>query len=99
MNASPHRAMTKSPLSVAKKALEVAKKALAPYSHLYSPRTYTQHQLFAILAVRQFLKADYRGMTQFLSEWSDLRECLGLKKVPHYTCLQKAEARMLKKTT
>jgi hypothetical protein len=42
------------------------------------------------------LKLDYRGFTTLLEEFSELREVLGLKKVPHYTTLQKAEQRLKK---
>ena len=98
MKTSPRRAMTNSGLAVAKKAVEMAQKALPAYSHRNSPKTYTQHQLFAILAVRQFFGLDYRMMSQLLAEWSDLRAALGLKKVPHYTALQKADVRIVKKT-
>ncbi len=58
---------------------------------------YTQHQLFAILVLRQFLKTDYRGIIQMLKDFSDLREVLGIKKVPHYSTLCYAEKRLLKK--
>lgn len=94
---SPHRAMTKSALSLAKTTLAVAEKALPAYSHPNSPKTYTQHQFVAILAIRQFLGLDYRGTQQLLTDWSDLRDCLGLRDVPHYTAIQKAAARILKK--
>jgi hypothetical protein len=30
------------------------------------PRRYTQHQLFALLVLREFLKVDYRGLEQIL---------------------------------
>jgi hypothetical protein len=53
--------------------------------------------LFAILVVRQFFGMDYRGMVQLLADWSDLRAELKLETVPHYTALQKAEARILEK--
>jgi hypothetical protein len=89
--------MTKSALSLAKTALNIAQKAMPAYSHRNSPKTYTQHQHFSILVVRQFFGLDYRATAQLLADWSDLRECLGLTDVPHYTCIQKAEKRLLKK--
>jgi len=91
------RSMTKSPLALAQKALEMAKAALEPYSNKYFPRRYTQPQLFTILILRQFFKTDYRGIEQMLYDLSDLRQVLGLKKVPDHSTLQKAEARLLKK--
>ena len=91
------RAMTKSGLDLARTALVAAEKVLPPYSHPNSPKTYTQPQLFAILSVRQFFGLDYRAAAQLVKDWGDLREVLGLKELPHYTTLQKAEARLLKK--
>jgi len=89
--------MTKSPVALAKTALAVAQKALPAYSSPFSPKLFTQHQLFAILVLRQFLKTDYRGIVQMLEDFSDLRTALGLKRVPHYSTLCYAEHRLLKK--
>lgn len=91
------RSLTKSPLAFAKTALAAAQAELPPYSHPKSPHKFTQHQLFAILALRDFLRTDYRGIIQMLSEWSDLRKALGLEKLPHYSTLCYAEQRLLKK--
>ena len=60
------RLMTKSPLRLAETALAVAREALPPYSCKYARKVYTQHQLFALLALREFLKQDYRGLEQLL---------------------------------
>ena len=92
-----NRSMTKSPMALAKETLQVAKTSLEPYSNKYSPRRYTQHQLFTILVLRQFFKTDYRGIEQMLYDFCDLRQVLGLKEVPDHSTLQKAEARLLKK--
>jgi len=91
------RKTTKSPLALAREALAVACAALPAYSSKYSRRDYTQHQLFALLALRELLKVDYRGLEQQLKEWSDLREALGLSKVPDHSTLQKAAQRLLAK--
>lgn len=91
------RSMTKSPLQLAREALEVGQEGLAPYSSKFSRRDFVQAQLFAILVLRQFFQADYRKIRQIALEWSDLRQMLQLQKVPHWTTLQKAEARLLKK--
>ena len=89
--------MTKSPVALAKQALLAAKAALPTYSSHYSRHDYTQYQLFAILVLRQFLKTDYRGIIQMLLDFSDLRNVMGLKKVPPYSTLCYAEKRLLKK--
>jgi hypothetical protein len=90
--------MTNSPLAFARKALEVARAALPAYSSRFSKRTFTRHQHAAVLAVKAFLQTDYRGVAAYLRDWSDLRGALGLKTVPHFTTLQKAHARLEKKT-
>lgn len=89
--------MTKSPVSLAKEALKVAEKALPRYSNRFSRRDFTQAQLFAILALRQFFKTDYRGIVEMLEDFSDLRKALRLRKVPHYSTLCYAQQRLLKK--
>jgi hypothetical protein len=90
--------MTKSALAVARQALETARAALPAYSSEFSKRTYTQHQLVAALAVRQFFKTDYRGIEQHLKDWSDLRTALGLgEHTPDHSTLQKAAERLLEK--
>lgn len=91
------RTMTKSPVALAKQTMRIAKAALPDYSSVYSRHDFTQHQLFAILILRQFLKTDYRGIIQMLADFSDLRRALDLKKVPHYSTLCYAEKRLLKK--
>ena len=91
------RTMTKSPLALAREALVVAQDALAPYSSPRSRHDFTQAQLFSILVLREFFKTDYRGMVQLLHDFSDLRAILGLKKVPHFTTLQKAQQRLEKR--
>ena len=91
------RSMTYSPLALAKEALLVAQASLPPYSSHFSKKDFTQHQLFALLVLRQFFETDYRGIVQIVRDWSDLREALGLKKVPHYSTLCYAQQRLLKK--
>ena len=89
--------MTKSPRAVAREALRLAQEALPAYSSKFSRKDYTQHQLFALLALKTFFKTDYRGLIQMLADFSDLRADLGLSQVPHYSTLCKAEQRLLKK--
>jgi len=93
----PSRAMTKSPLAVARAALKLAGRAMPAYGHKNAPKKFTQHQLFALLVLRKFLDLDYRGMEETVRDWSDLREALGLKHVPDYSTLCCAEERLLEK--
>ena len=76
-------------------ALATAKRALPLYSHRYSPKKFTQHQLFACLVLKSFLKTDYRGLVAHLADCPSLVETLELASVPHYTTLQKAARRLL----
>src|SRR5262245_54682522 len=91
------RPMTKSPRRLAREALRVAQEALPAYSCATSRKDFTQHQLFAALALKTFLKTDYRGVAAFLDDFPELRGDLGLAKVPHYSTLCKAGQRLLKK--
>lgn len=91
------RSRTRSPVALARMALRVARDALPAYSSRFSRQDFTQHQLFAILALKHFLRTDYRGIVQWLADWSDLRRLLGLKKLPHYSTLKYAHDRLLKK--
>lgn len=84
---------TKSATQFARHALEVGKRALPDHSSPFSPRKFTQPQLFAMLQVKQFLKLDYRGLVARLAEWAELRAALELKGVPHDTTLVKADQR------
>jgi len=91
------RSMTKSPLDLVKMALSIGKQGLSLYSCPVSRKDFTQPQLFALLVLRQFIQADYRKTVHFVAEWAELREALDLKKVPHWTTLEKAHKRLLKK--
>jgi hypothetical protein len=91
------RTMTKSAVRLAREALAVGHAALPRYSSHYSRHDFTQAQLFALLVLKQFLKADYRGLVTLVAEWTDLRRALGLKKVPHFSTLCYAERRLLRR--
>jgi hypothetical protein len=91
------RPMTKPPLVVARMALSLARESIPAYSAKFSPRCYTQHQLFALMALREFLKLDYRGLEQILKEWAELRKTLGLATVPDHSTIQKSAKRLLEK--
>ncbi len=86
---------SKSPRKVLLAAYVTAKDALPEYASKYSPKKFTQHQLFAILVLKIFWNTDYRGIVTMLSDLPELRKTIGLKQVPHFTTLQKAEKRLL----
>ena len=87
---------SKSPAEILKTALAVGRKALRTYSHRFSPKTFTQPQLFACLVLKESLKLDYRGVSALLDDTPSLREAIGLAQAPHFTTLQKASKRLLK---
>jgi hypothetical protein len=87
---------SQSPKAVLRAALAVSQRALPAYAHRFSPKTYTQPQLFACLVLKAFLRTDYRGLTAWLTDYPQLRQTLGLTRVPHFTTLQKAAARLLR---
>ena len=88
--------MTKSPRAVAREALRLAQARLPAYSSKFSRKDFTQHQLFACLALKTFFKTDYRGVARLLADFAELREELGLAKVPHYSTLCYAAGRLKK---
>ena len=81
---------------MARRALFLGSETLPAYAHRFSPKTYSQPQLFACLVLKAFFKTDYRGITQYLKDCSDLPRALGLQRIPHYTTLHKAAARLLR---
>jgi hypothetical protein len=89
--------MTKSPRTVAREALRLAQETLPAYASKYSRKDYTQHQLFALLALKTFFKTDYRGVVHLLTDFAELRQDLGLTATPHYSTLCYAAKRLLKK--
>jgi hypothetical protein len=69
--------MTKSPRAVAPEALRLVQDTLPAYSAVRSRKDFTQHQLFALLALKTFFETDYRGVVQFLADFAELRDDLG----------------------
>jgi hypothetical protein len=60
--------MTRSPPAVAREALRLALEGLPAYSSSCSRKDFTQHQPFAVLDLKTFLKANYRGAVQALAD-------------------------------
>jgi hypothetical protein len=80
-------------------AYVTAQRAMPAYRHRKSPKKFTQHQLFALLVLKEFFKTDYRGISEIVKDSSDLRKILELRfrdEIPHWTTLQKTAHRMLK---
>lgn len=89
--------MTKSPLAAARGALAVGKQALPAQSSKYSRKDYTLPQLFALLVLKRFFRTDNRGVVEIVRDCGDLREALGLAKVPDQSTLWHVEQKLLQK--
>jgi len=89
--------LEKSPMKVARHALALAQEHLPQYAHRYSPKTYTQPQLFVCLVLKTYFGADYRKIAAIIADFDALRVYLGFSRVPHFTTLQKASRRLLRR--
>lgn len=86
---------TKSPRRVLEYAYLIGQLVLPDYSHHCSRHDFTQPQLFACLALKEFLQLDYRKLVGLLQDAGELASAIGLSKVPHFTTFQKAARRLL----
>ena len=66
-----------------------AKMVFNKYSSYFSKHLYTQPVLFTILAIKIYTKATYRQTTELLNISDKIQEYLKIKRVPHYTTIQK----------
>ena len=57
------------------------------YSCKYSKRKYTQHQLMALVLLKEYLKTDYRSIVKLVQLMNPVKSRIGLKQVPHYTTI------------
>jgi hypothetical protein len=76
-------------------ALRVGQSCLAEYNHRFSPKTFTQPQLLACLVLKAFFRTDYRGIVAILADMPSICQAIGLRRVPHFTTLQKACRRFM----
>ena len=86
---------SKSPRDVLLCAYSIAQQCLPAYGHKNNPKKFTQHQLFACLVLKNFLKTDYRGVVTHFEDCDSLSELIELSVVPHFTTIQKAAKRLL----
>ena len=89
---------SKSPKDVLLTAYCVGQRRLRAYAHLFSPKKFTQPQLFACLVLKEFLRLDYRKLSALLADTPTLAGAIGLEKIPHFTTFQKAYDRLLGST-
>jgi hypothetical protein len=64
------------------------------YRSKYSKKTFDQWVWVVLLVLRQYERKDYRSFIDFLEVAVPVTEYLELKRIPHYTSLQKAAARL-----
>lgn len=88
------RSLTKSGVRFVRTALCVARRMVPRYGYR-SRRDFTQPQLLALLALRQFWQVDYRTLVIRVAESAEVRRALGLRRVPHYSTLCYAAHRLL----
>ena len=86
---------SKSPKKIARIALYIGFLVFPEYRSACSRHDFTQPQLFACLILRKYMNIDYRSISQWLADCSDIRQWLGLGRSPHFTTLQKTERRLM----
>lgn len=59
------------------------------YSSRFSKKKYSQHQLLALLFLKEEFSKDYRSFCEFIEVATPIREILQLTSIPHFTTLQK----------
>ena len=64
------------------------------YSCKFSRKTYTQHQLMAILLFREIIGTDYRDTIDLIDLTERIKDILQLRQVPHYSTVHKFMARI-----
>ena len=64
------------------------------YRSKYSKRIFDQWIWVTLLVLRQYERKDYRSFVDWLEVATPVTEYLNLKRIPHYTTLQKASARL-----
>jgi len=64
------------------------------YGSRFSRRDYTLHQHVVMLVLRSRERKPYRDFVEWLEISDSVKEALDLKRIPHYTTLQKAADRL-----
>jgi hypothetical protein len=87
--------------ALVKDGMIVLKRMNVPlYSSKYSKKTYTVHQHLLCLCIKETQQQSYRDCRDFLGEFDNFQEALGLTQVPHHTtpqkCLQRFPPRWYK---
>jgi len=64
------------------------------YSCRYLKHVYTQHQRLILVLLKEYISTDYRDFVELIDLMSDIKEKLGLDKIPYFTTLQKFVTRI-----
>ncbi|HXG74120.1 MAG TPA: IS5 family transposase [Candidatus Nitrosotenuis sp.] len=80
---------------MARAMMQIIKRArIPPYLHRKSNHVYKVWQHLVLLVLRQYEAKSYRRFVDFLHECIGVQQFLGLSRIPHYTTIQKAAARL-----
>jgi len=74
--------------------MALASRQVPPYSSRFSKHTFTQPQLVVLYCLKIELGVTYRELIDWLEEMPRLQQALGLKRLPHFTTVQKAFQRL-----
>ncbi len=73
----------------------VTRQSLPMYSHPKSPHIYCLPQLISCVLLKIYMKnISYRDLEELLLSWTDIRKVLGLRTVPNYSTLNRANNRI-----
>ena len=75
-------------IEVARLSMRLSARYMRPYSHIKSPKKFTQSQLMTCLILRAYMKTTYRGVIELLDASDKLQKTLRLKRLPHYSTLK-----------
>ncbi|MEM3702716.1 MAG: hypothetical protein QXZ69_02550, partial [Candidatus Micrarchaeia archaeon] len=67
----------------------VKQRGISRYSSKFSKKTFTQHQFLVMGILKTELKMNYRDFRDWLEFSTEAVYLLKLKKIPHFTTLQK----------
>ncbi|MGH7974531.1 MAG: IS5 family transposase [bacterium] len=82
-------------IRMARTMMQIIKRArVPPYLHKKSNHVYKVWQHLVLLTLRQYECKSYRRFVEFLQEAFGVAEHIELSRIPHYTTLQKAAARL-----
>jgi len=77
-------------INLVKTSLEVIKNSHVPLrSSKFSKKKFNQHQLLTLIILKEEIGMDYRDFTELIHILTPIKDVIGLKKVPHFTTLQK----------